>query len=721
MRDFVKEQTGNVLSWSLWTAGQIATLPLRSLPSGALKSVGSALEQQINQSVQTSIQFGDDLQRRVVDLMFDAVTFKPLTDSLRDIGFPTSTTGNGFQVQAELEFMKVVNDTRPGNTGVVIPMIVMFTSLKHYTEGIERLESYLQKFKLTDRQKSVYLAGLALLRSAKAKELPLWQLPEQVRLIQRALAEAREAKELVKNEPDFPKTHHKIFAYWTSGILLSQLPWPFGDPAAALEDLKWCERTAFINTDALENTFLFLRQVYYSRAVLARNAGNQEEARRYLELSGYKDFSPDNLFIASIFAVDSDGVRSVVKQVKENVPGRGFTVSGFDLSDYNFFITDDGKQLLAVDSGSQVALCEAAYRFFEDYYQKKYGKPLPKLTTCFMTHYHWDHTGGYPFFKSLNPEIAFYSRATYTEESERARNQPPPWSWTIGVKFNNTTVVDYQPTITPANDTELTIGGTRVQLLMWPGGGGETPDGMGILLPDHRVLYCGDFIVPWVGSPYVEEGDADALLATMDLVANLEPEPVYLLFGHWAVTQFYPTVDVLKRFRPRLQWLKEETLKMVYGNKSREEIQQANLSPPDLIASGESDVQVPYIAMREVFIDRVFRQKVGYWGPQLQGVDYLNGKDFGVIFSKYLKLSDFDLACAIHNMVNAGDFELAGQLADWAAIQYPGSGRIQEVRKEAFLQLKQKWQLLNVFKFAMYSEHIDDPTPQTSEAPFSST
>jgi hypothetical protein len=72
-------------------------------------------------------------------------------------------------------------------------------------------------------------------------------------------------------------------------------------------------------------------------------------------------------------------------------------------------------------------------------------------------------------------------------------------------------------------------------------------------------------------------------------------------------------------------------------------------------------------------------------------------------------------------MVNAGDFELAGQLADWAAIQYPGSGRIQEVRKEAFLQLKQKWQLLNVFKFAMYSEHIDDPTPQTSEAPFSST
>lgn len=713
MREFIKQQNRDIWRWSLRTVGQIATLPFRSLPGGSLKSLGIGIEQQVNRSVQASIRAGDNLQSKLVDWMFDAVTFKPLLDSFADLGFNSGVTGKGLQAQPELAYMEAVNDSRPGSSAVMIPMIVQYTSLKRYDEGIARLEGYLTKFELTPAQKAVNFAGLALLRAAKAKELPPWRFVEQYLLIQRTLSDMKEAKRLTEKEPDYASTYEKLFAVWTSGILLAQLPWPFGDANTALEDLEWCERTIHQSFESRENTYQFLRQVRYSRAILARNAGNKREAEKYLQLSGYKNFSPDNLFIATVFTTTSDGVRGAVKQVKENVPGRGFTVSGFDLSDYNFFITDDGQELIAVDSGSRVELCEAAYRFFEEYYTQKTGKAVPKLTTCFMTHYHWDHTGGYPFFRTLNPDIVFYSRANYTEESDRARNQPPPWSWSLGKSFTNAPVVAYTPTKKVRENLELAIGGTRIRLLMLPGGGGETPDGMLIHLHDHGVLYCGDFIVPWVGSPYVVEGDVDALLDSMEFVAKIKPEPKYLLCGHWAVTQFYPDVNALARLRPYLQWLKDETLKQIYANKNREEIQQMNLIPPGLAQSGQADMQVPYIAMREVFIDRLYHQKVGYWGPQLQNADLLSQKEIGTIFRNYLGLSDVDISRAIDQMITAGDFELAAQLADWAFSQYPGSSSIVEARRNAFRQLTQKWQLLNVFKFMMYSETIDEPTPQT--------
>src|SRR5262249_13716703 len=378
--------------------------------------LGIGIEQQINQGVQASIRAGDNLQSKMVDWLFDAVTFRPLLDSLTDLGLlaglglANDETGKGLLAQPELDYMEAVNDTRPGSTAVMIPMIVHYTALKRYDDGIARLESYNAKFELTPAQKAVNLAGIALLRSAKAKELPPWRLVEQITLIQHILDDVKEAKRLTENEPDYTNTYEKLFAVWTSGVLLARLPWPFGNAETALADLKWCERTVHQSFDSRETTFQFLRQIYYARAVLAKNAGNDEEAQKYLDASGYKDLASDNLFIATVFAVTSDGVRDGVRQVKETVPGQAFTVTGFDLSDYNFFVSDNGKELIAVDAGSRTENCEAAYHFFESYYNKTYKKTVPPLTTCFMTHCHWDHTGGHLFFKSLNPNVVFYSR-----------------------------------------------------------------------------------------------------------------------------------------------------------------------------------------------------------------------------------------------------------------------------------------------------------------------
>ena len=134
-----------------------------------------------------------------------------------------------------------------------------------------------------------------------------------------------------------------------------------------------------------------------------------------------------------------------------------------------------------------------------------------------------------------------------------------------------------------------------------------------------------------------------------------------------------------------------------------------NLVPKPLLL--QPLIQLPYILMREVFINRIWRQTVGYWGPQLQGVDYLSDKEIGAGLSYYLKLSENEIADAVNLMADKGDLELAARFVGWALTQYPDSENLKQARTHAFLQLKQKWQQLNPFKFVMYSELVDNPSP----------
>ena len=68
----------------------------------------------------------------------------------------------------------------------------------------------------------------------------------------------------------------------------------------------------------------------------------------------------------------------------------------------------------------------------------------------------------------------------------------------------------FKPDVLVDRPSELTIGGTRISLI--PIVGGETPDGMFVELPDQGVLFVGDFIMPYLGAPFVEEGNLQGLL-----------------------------------------------------------------------------------------------------------------------------------------------------------------------------------------------------------------
>src|SRR5437899_10652300 len=81
---------------------------------------------------------------------------------------------------------------------------------------------------------------------------------------------------------------------------------------------------------------------------------------------------------------------------------------------------------------------------------------------------------------------------------------------------------------------------------------------MFIDLTDLGVLFVGDFIMPYLGAPFVEEGDLQGLLDTIDIVVQQNPR--YLLHGHEPLTRNFSSPAILSQLKTDLAWLREQVL-----------------------------------------------------------------------------------------------------------------------------------------------------------------
>ena len=427
---------------------------------------------------------------------------------------------------------------------------------------------------------------------------------------------------------------------------------------------------------------------------------NEEEARNYLALSGYDSLDKTIMLITFLAVNEKKGGTFYPRELREIIPGRVFALSGFEFTEYYFIVSKDGKELISIDAGTRPDSAKAAY----EYLKTKYPK-LPPLTTVFVTHAHWDHIGGRSFFNTLNPNIKYYSRENYHEEYDRVLEESVQFNYFFGSDLNKELFFDYKPDVTISDVTKVTIGGTLFRLI--PISGGETPDGIFIYMPKESVLFVGDFIMPFIGAPFFEEGNVPGLLETMDVLVSLNPK--YVLHGHETLTRLYNPPDVIAKLRVQLDWLNVETLKAIRKGIDRSSIHQLNLIPPTLLQQQETHLQ--FLILRENFINRIYDQHVGYWQWDLTGMDHLTQKEYGALLTHYFGLSEKNIISALEKMMQSGDYELALKTSTWALTQYDSS-EIKALREQTFLKLKEKYQFANPFKFFIYSELAENETPQ---------
>jgi glyoxylase-like metal-dependent hydrolase (beta-lactamase superfamily II) len=485
---------------------------------------------------------------------------------------------------------------------------------------------------------------------------------------------------------------------WIAGIVYAQLPSRFHAKNAAQDELAWC----VANADKAPHAG-WLREVYYYLGKMALADGEQVKAQDYLRRSGYRDFNRPITLITPFSEEIASGHAFSPRRVAEIVPGRVYALSGFEFTEYYFVVSHDRRELIGIDAGTRPDSAKAAYEAL-----RAYAPNLPELTTVFITHSHWDHVGGHRYFRTLNPRLHLYARSNYGEELARDLFAPAVFNKQFfGEAFSLDNVRSFKPDITVDRRTELRIGGTRIELI--PVRGGETQDAMFICLPDQGVLFVGDFIMPYLGAPFAEEGDLQGLMDAIDIVVQKNPR--YLLHGHEPLTRNFTSASMLAQLKGDLVWLREQVLTAIRQGDERGAIHQANLIPPGLL-NDQPDVCLPYLIFREHVIDRLYDQNVGYWQPDLQGLEHLTRADHAELLVDYLGVSERQLVKTVESLTADGKYELAASLLESAGDRFERSNSVANAKRLVYLKLMEKHQNTDPFKFIIYSGKIGEQTPQ---------
>ena len=599
-------------------------------------------------------------------------------------------TSSSASPRPELEYLKAVNKVAPpSDPQLLFLLMAQYSNANLQGEGADFFSARLKEFepRLTNAQKALYLSAIGLLRAQHASSVPLLH---RIGYVRETIGLLDQAKQL---------SGGNIFVVnWIAGVVHAQLPSMFKQKKAAEAELGWCLE----NADKAPHAG-WLREVYYQLGKLAAADGNKAKAQDYLQRAGYKDFNRPITLSTPFSEEVASGHAFSPRRISEIVPGRVFVLSGFEFTEYYFVVSDDRQELIGIDAGTRPDSAKTAYEAL-----RAYAPNLPPLSTIFITHSHWDHVGGHAYFRSLSPRVRFYARSNYAEEIVHDVNQPGVFDKNFfGQRFSLDEVRSFKPDITVDRRTELTVGGTRIELI--PVQGGETHDAMLVSLPKLGVMFVGDFIMPYLGAPWVPEGDLQGLLDAIDIVVKENPR--YLLHGHEPLTRNFASAAILAQLKGDLEWLREQVLSAIRRGEERGKIHQANLIPPALIGD-QPDAYQPYLILREHVIDRLYDQTLGYWQPDLQGVEHLTRADHAELLVDYLGVSERQLVKAVERLIADGKYELAASLVESSGDRFANSASVAEARRLVYLKLMEKHQNTDPFKFIIYSAKIGEQTPQ---------
>src|SRR5229473_2315043 len=618
-----------------------------------------------------------------------------LAVSLATLRGTFSTKGSGVDASSDsrrpdLEYLKAVNSVAPPRDPQLLFLLMAQDSNANMQgEGAEFFSARLKEFgpRLTDAQKALYLSAIGLLRAQHASSVSLLH---RIGYVKDTMMILEQAKQLSGGQ---------VFVVnWIAGIVHTELPSFFHQRKAAQDELAWC----VANADKAPHAG-WLREVYYHLGKLALADGEQAKAQDYLRRSGYRDFDRPIMLITPFSEEVASGHTFSPRRIAEIVPGRVYALSGFEFTEYYFVVSDDGRQLIGIDAGTRADSAKVAYEAL-----RAYAPNLPELTTVFITHSRWDHVGGHKYFRVLNPRLRFYARSNYEEEITRSVDAPDNFGKLFfGERFSLDDVRSFKPDVKIDRATDLKIGGTRIELI--PVHGGETHDAMLVYLPDQGVMFVGDFIMPYLGAPFAEEGDFQGLLDAIDVV--VEKHPQHLLHGHEPLTRNFASATMLAQLKTDLVWLREQVLTAVRRGDERAAIHQANLIPPGLL-TGQPDVYQPYLILREHVIDRLYDQNVGYWQPDLQGLEHLTRADHAELLVDYLGVSERQLVKTVERLTADGKYELAASLLESSGDRFERSASVANAKRLVYLKLMEKHQNTDPFKFIIYSGKIGEQTPQ---------
>ena len=429
----------------------------------------------------------------------------------------------------------------------------------------------------------------------------------------------------------------------------------------------------------------FLRGTYAGLAAGYEATGRTDEAAAARARSG--------TLLTDYWANSRDGMRFVPPRLVELAPGVQ-VAQGHDFSDFGFIITDDG--VVAVDAASTPDHVEAALRELREV------TTLP-ITHVVLTHAHWDHIGGLAALTADGAEVI--AQVNFPDELRMQQSGPKPFPYLAPAGADQR--VHVEPDRLVAQLEKLTIGGVDIELIPIPGG--ETHDGLIVHLPGKSVVFTGDMSMPYLGAPFFAEGSAEGLFEAMRTVIALQPS--LLIHGHTGLTQNF-TIEAFPGLLAGFEALLQQVLADITDGHTLAEILRHNHLPPVLQA--HPSAITPFLATREHFIQRVYRQQTGYWHARGGGVEVFTDAEWSAALDMLAGGTAGGFVRAATELRQGGDQTLALRIADAGLASHPADAQLLNLRKHILSDLIERYQMLNPFKFAYYAGLADlDLVPAT--------
>ena len=373
----------------------------------------------------------------------------------------------------------------------------------------------------------------------------------------------------------------------------------------------------------------------------------------------------------------------------------------FDLANVVVIEGDDG--VILIDTGWKVELAQEIRAAIAE----KTDKPIVAII---YSHGHLDHTGGVGGFvpPEMEGKVEIYASEHWRRyQVERVSSRLPhiahrlaaqtglllPESESVGmaagpVRRHGRTVSYLPPTRTLGDYARLEIAGVEFEIFYTPS---ELDDELIVWLPEEKVLYAADVLTdvsPFAATPRFEEGrSVDGLIAAIEKMMELPID--HLLPGHSLPLSGGEKIqDFLLANRDANQFLRDQTIRQLALNQSREQAAATVKLPPHLAA--DPNLQERY--HRVSWVVRGLYTKLGggwYGGDPLEMVR-LSPKDEA---SRMIALAGGYTATLdrSESALAGGDSVWAAQLAGYAiaagSAEGPEIARAKALRARAFRTL----------------------------------
>ena len=472
-------------------------------------------------------------------------------------------------------------------------------------------------------------------------------------------------------------TGHPVVRY-LRGVTLAELPTRFGRAEQAVAELDWVLQQRDTLPPGLR------RSVYRGLARAFTTLERRDEAQAALAQSGYPSLDPALPQFTADFSVTArDGFRFRPPRLAEVAP-RVHVAQGYDFADIGFVLTDAG--IVAVDAGTTETTARAAVHAL----RRRVSAPI---THVILTHAHWDHVGGLAALKAPNTRVI--AQARFADELRIVNDTGVPFRYFFGGEARQR--YDVTPDQLIGAREVLTVGGT--EFILHPVRGGETADALLIHLPDTGVVFVGDAFMPYLGAPFLPEGSAEGLFETIALIRSLNPRT--LVHGHPPLTDLF-TIEALPGFEAALREVYKRTLQGIADGATVAEMLQQNWLPATLRAHPVA--AMPFLVIRDNFIQRVVHQRSGYWKPDGEGIEVVSPQEWAAALNVLAGRQEGAFVRGAQALLEQRADVLALKVADLGLLNYPASRGLTEARRQALDQLRVRHQGLNPFKFIVYSE-----------------